>query len=258
MEDRLALYTITGSHACLVAELMLRHKRLAYRRLAVPPGVHRVVVRRRGFAAGTVPALLIGTERIQGTRAISRALDALQPDPPLFPRHADLRHAVEEAERRGEEIQNAVRRIFYTAARRRPSIAGSVLGAGLGPVRAAALRAVLPVFVRVAASAHGATDAACRRDLAQLPAMLDEVDAWIADGTIGGPELNAADFQIGACLRPLLFADDLAALGDDRPWARHARRIAPDYPGHIASLLPPAWLPPAATMTSSREDAHVG
>jgi len=187
VDDRRALYTITGSHACLVAELMLRHKRLAYRRRVVPPGVHRVVVRRRDFAAGTVPALLIGAERVQGTRAISRALDALQPDPPLFPRDPQRRRAVEEAERRGEEFQDAVRRIFYCSARRRPSVAGSVLGAGLSPVRAAALRAVLPVFVRAAASAHGATDAACRRDLAQLPAMLDEVDAWIADGTIGGP-----------------------------------------------------------------------
>jgi glutathione S-transferase len=239
-----ALYAITGSHACLVAELMIEHKRLAYRRLVLPAGVHRVVVRLRGFPNPTVPALRIGSQRSQGTLAISRALDAVQPDPPLFPRDPERRRAVEEAERRGELMQNAVRRIFYSVARRRPSVAGSILGANLGPVRSLALRAVLPVFIRAAASAHGATDAACRRDLAGLPAMLDDVDGWIADGTIGGPEPNAADFQIGACLRPLLLADDLAALAEGRPWAQHALRIAADYPGHIPALLSPAVIPP--------------
>jgi glutathione S-transferase len=257
MPAPLTLYTITGSHSCRVAELMLEHKGLRYRRAVLPAGVHRVVVRLRGFAGPTVPALAIGAERVHGTLAISRALDALAPDPPLFPSDPDGRRAVEEAERRGEEIQNAVRRIFYTAARRRPSIAGDVLGANLNPVGAAALRPVLPLFVRVAGHAHGATDAACQRDLAELPAMLDQVDGWIADGTIGGPQLNAADFQIGACLRPLLFADDLAGLVDGRPWAQHALRIAPDYAGHIPALLPTAWLPPGATVAAAEQEADV-
>jgi glutathione S-transferase len=238
MAGGLRLYTIAGSHACLVAELMLEHKKLEYGKVVLPPGIHALVVRLLRFPARTVPALRVGTERIQGTRNISRALEAFRSEPALFPRDPDRRRAVEEAERRGEEMQNGVRRIFYSAARRHPSLVSGVLGAGLPPGRAAALRLTSPLLVRAASIAHGASDRVSRRDLARLPGMLDEVDRWIEDGTLGGADLNAADFQIAASLRPLLLFDELVPLAAGRPWAAHARRVAPDYPGdtHPRSL----------------------
>ena len=45
-------------------------------------------------------------------------------------------------------------------------------------------------------------------------------------------------FQIGACLRPVLFADDVSALAQARRWAQHALRIAADYASHIPALAP--------------------
>jgi glutathione S-transferase len=248
MGAELRLYTIAGSHACLVAELMLEHKRLEYRTVVLPPGIHAGAMRLLGFPARTVPALRIGTERVQGTRQISRALDVLRPEPALFPRDPDRRRAVEDAELRGEELQDAIRRIFYGAARRRPGIVSGVLGAGLDRRRTAVLRLTLPLLIGAASMAHGASRAAFRRDRAALPAMLDEVDAWIADGTLGGAERNAADFQIGASLRPLLLFDELMPLARDRPWAEHARRIAPEFPGRVTKDVTP----------TTQEDAHVG
>ena len=40
-----------------------------------------------------------------------------------------------------------------------------------------------------------------RDDLAALPGMLQRIDDWIADGVLGGEQLNAADLQIAASLR---------------------------------------------------------
>ena len=42
-----------------------------------------------------------------------------------------------------------------------------------------------------------ATDQTVRDDLVALPAHIDHIDELIAAGTLGGPELNAADYQIG-------------------------------------------------------------
>ena len=50
-----------------------------------------------------------------------------------------------------------------------------------------------------------------RADIDRLPELLDRVDALIADGTIGGAEPNAADFQILASVRVLLEFEDLGA-----------------------------------------------
>jgi glutathione S-transferase len=82
-----------------------------------------------------------------------------------------------------------------------------------------------------------------RRDIADLPAWLDRIDAWIADGVLGAERLNAADFEIAPNVRSLLEFEDLAELVAGRPAERHARRILPEFPGHVPRVLPREWLP---------------
>lgn len=128
---------------------------------------------------------------------------------------------VEDAERRGEELQNAARRLFYWAIER-----------------------VAPTPMRRLASAHhGATDAAVRRDLSELPARLDEIDAWIAEGVLGGDELNAADFQIAPNVAWLPCFADLAPLVIGRPARAHASKVAGENGAHVAAAFPREWLP---------------
>ena len=55
-----------------------------------------------------------------------------------------------------------------------------------------------PLVARSSRRINEATDEDVRADLATLPGQLDKVDAWIADGVLGGEQPNAADFQIGA------------------------------------------------------------
>lgn len=221
------LYMFDGSSAVHTAVLMLAHKSIDHEVVTVERGAHVARLPELGFSAGTVPALRIGERRIQGTRAIARALDDLRPQPRLFPVDPVRRVPVEDAERRGEDLQNAVRRLFYWAIER---------------VAPTPLR-------RQAADRHGVTDAAVRRDLAELPERLDEVDAWIAEGVLGGEERNAADLQIAPNVAWLACFDDLAPLVAGRPSLPHAVGVAGRNSMHVPAAFPRDWLPspPRAT-----------
>jgi glutathione S-transferase len=165
------------------------------------------------------------------------------PDKPLlFPTDPDERRRVEQAERWGEELQNAVRRIFYCAARRDRKAFLSVLASGRGPVKRLALRAMAPVVIKLATGVHRASDEAGHEDVVMLPERMDQIDAWIADGVLGGEQLNAADFQIGVNVAALLLSDDLTPFIVDRPAAALAQRVLPDYVGHIGPVVPAEWM----------------
>src|SRR5581483_6951386 len=73
---------------------------------------------------------------------------------------------------------------------------------------------------------------------------LDHVDELIAAGTLGGEELNAADFQIGTTTRVLLNLAPLRPLTEGRPAAEHALRVAPRFGREAPLDLPPGWVPP--------------
>ena len=240
------VYTFPGSHPAVAAQLMLEHKGISYRRRDLFPVVSRLVVRAVGFPGKTVPAIKIDGERIQGSRRISRGLDRLRPEPPLFPADAEERAAVEEAERFGEEeLQHPIRQIIWWSLRRDLApLEGFSEGARLGlPINSLTAKSALPL-VRLSARFHEATDENVRADLASLGGLLDRVDEMIAAGTLNGEQLNAADFQIAASLKLAMTMADLRPLVDGRPAAELVARVQPRLPGHIPPILPAAWLEP--------------
>ena len=82
-----------------------------------------------------------------------------------------------------------------------------------------------------------------RAIVAGIPEQLDRVDGLIADGVIGGPDPNAADFQIAPTLRVLMTYEDLAPTFEGRPSAALAERLLPTYPTSVpAGFVPPEWL----------------
>ncbi|MEA2420288.1 MAG: glutathione S-transferase, partial [Thermoleophilaceae bacterium] len=190
------LFAVPASHPSLAAELMLRQKGVEYRRVDLVAVVHRGVLRVLGFPGITVPALRLNGQRVQGTRDIAVALDALRPDPPLFPSDPEARRAVEEAEAWGDQVfQPVPRRLVWAALRRdRSGMATYLRDAKLGVPVPVAARMGAPV-IRAAARANEANDDNVRADLANLPALINHIDGLLRLGTIGGAQPNAADFQ---------------------------------------------------------------
>jgi glutathione S-transferase len=192
------LFGIPGSHAVQTGELMLQHKGIEYRRVNLPPGPHRALVRVIGFPGDRVPAVKFEDgRRAQGTRELPRVLDELVPEPRLVP--DDPR--VLEAERWADDVlqQWARRMVSSTGSRNPDALAGRGAGGRLGPLLApwAVPRRVIARMVLVA---FRATKEQLRDDRKRTGEILDRVDAWIADGVRNGERLHCADFSVASSL----------------------------------------------------------
>jgi glutathione S-transferase len=246
------LYVIPASHPSVAAELMLGHKGIAFKRTDLLPVISKGVLRASGFPGLTVPALKLDGKRIQGSREIARELDRLKPEPALFPADPDRRAAVEEAERWGDDVlQPPMRQILWWAIKRdKAPLRSYSEGARLGIPISLALKTAAPI-VALSARFNEADDEHVRRSLAEMPAMLQKVDEWIAAGVLNGEQLNAADFQIAPSLGLAMTIDDLRPAIENRPAGELARRVVPSYPGRTPPILPPAWLQPLRSLAAA-------
>jgi glutathione S-transferase len=241
------LFVVPGSHPSMTGRLMLEHKGIPYRRVDLIAGLHKPILRTLGFRDTTVPALRLDGRRLQDSTAISRELDALPGGPPLFPSDPSSRAAVEEAERWGEAVLQPVpRRLTWWALQRDSSgIRSFAEGARIGVPLGIAVRTAGPIIWAEVKINH-ATDAAVKADLAALPTLFAKVDAWLAEGVLGGQPPTAADYQIATSIRLLLCFQDLRAAIERRPLGGWARSLVPDFPGDVPPVIPEAWMPELA------------
>ena len=236
------LYVIPGSHPSRTAMLMLERKGIPYKRVDLMPVISKGILKARRFPGITVPALKIDDRRVQGSTEIGRELDRMQPEPALYPADAEKRGKVEEAEAWGDEFQQKPRRFSWWAfGKDRAPMASYAEGARLGVPVGLSVKTGGPL-VRVAGRLNGSTDAHVRADLVSLRDDLDRIDAWIAEGVIGGPEPNAADFQIAPSVRLLMSFEDLRPFIEGRPAGEMAMRVVPDFPGRTPPVAPAEWL----------------
>jgi glutathione S-transferase len=150
---------------------------------------------------------------------------------------------VTEAERWAEaELQPSPRRIFRWAAVRQHELRVWLNRQSGIPAPALNARLSLPLAKRFA-NKVGASDEGVREEMRRLPERLDRVDALLADGLIGGEELNAADLQIGCSIRVFLTFPQLVPLLAGRPAEAHARRVHPNAVGPVPLRIPVEWLP---------------
>lgn len=239
------LFTIPASHPGWTARLILERKGVPYARVDLVAVLSKPILRAAGFSGVTVPALIVDGHRIQGSRAIARELDRLVPEPPLFPADPGERAKVEEAEAWGDEVlQGVARRLVWNllSKDRRP-ILSYLEGARLGVPVGIAAKTATPI-AKLSARFNEADDAHAIADLAALPGLIDRVDAYIAEGVLGGKEPNAADFQIAPTLALLMTLADVRPCIDGRPAGELARRLVPDFPGHAPPGFPARWLEP--------------
>jgi glutathione S-transferase len=242
-QPRLVVHVLPPSHPCATVEAALRLKGLEYDKVELQPGPHPAEMERiYGDGNRTVPGLLIDDEPVHGSNAIMERLEQLVPEPALYP--SALGDAVGEAARWGdEELQDLGRRLPWGALYFRPESMGTF--AGGGPLDAAGTDYAIR-FVRASWKYHNITAVRLADDLAGLPAKLDRVDGYVADGVLAGEVPNAADFQIGATLSVLLTVGDVRPLIEARPAVQVARKWFDDRPGLVpAGAFPPAWVPAA-------------
>lgn len=242
MIESVKLYVVHGSHPCACVEKALDMKGFDYKVVELPPAMH-APIQRLIFGKRTVPGLKLDDgEKISGSRAIIQRLEALRPDPPLYPSDPAARAKVEEAEHWGDEVFQPVgRRLLWPAMKRSPKSIPSYAEHSKLPLPAFMAVASAPLIARAELRLNEASDATLAADLVELPNQLDRIDGYIADGVIGSEPPNAADLQIAPTVRLLLTIDDLKPMIDGRPAGTLARRLFPEYDGCIpAGTLPVA------------------
>ena len=224
------LYTVGLSHPGHAARLMLELKGIEHRITAFPPGMPPLLVRAVGFRGYTVPALKIDGRRIQHSLDISRELDRLRPDPPLFPADPEARAAVESAERWGEaELQPVSRRILRWALTEQHEARLWLARDAKLPLPALQAKITKPVARRFA-SASGASRERVAHDVAELPGKLDRVDALIGEGVLSADQPNAATFQVGTSVRALTSFPEIKPMIEGRPAGALAEALLPEWP----------------------------
>jgi glutathione S-transferase len=239
------LYVLPGSHPCHAVEAALAAKGIEYSRRDLIP-LTQLLVGPLRYGGATAPGMRIDGERLCGSRAIMRRLDELRPDPPLLPADPAARAAVLAAEEWGDlEFQAVPRRLIDVGFLREPDAMLSYVGDARLPLPMALLRPATGLTARLMAMKNHAREETARADIAALPVQLDRVDAWIADGTLGGEQPNAADLQIGSTIRLLLTITDVRPLVAERPCAALARYFPP-LPGELpAGALPVSLFTPS-------------
>jgi glutathione S-transferase len=243
------LYAIPSSHPVAAVEVALKLKSIDYHRVDLLP-MSQILIGPLRYGGATVPGLRIDGERLVGSRSIMRRLDELVPEPPLLPPNGDPSYLeVLEAERWGDEVlQSVPRRIIDVALVRHPAAMESYAADSKLPLPLPLMRPALPLTARLMALKNKARDAAAREDLTALPGQLDRIDAWIADGLLGGERPNAADLQIGSTIRLLCSIADVRPSIESRPAARLTRYFPPMVGEVLAGVLPAEWLPASTSV----------
>ena len=240
------LYVVPASHPSNAVAKALEIKGIPFETTYLVPVFHKLHQKIRFGGKGTVPGIVFEDGRkLLGSRAIIRALEEMRPDPPLL---SDDRRVAEAEEWGDEVLQSVVRRVFWQVLTHDTSALLSFSeGVKLTPPTPRPVARLAGGMVTWGErKINAATAENARADLANLPSHLDRVDRWLAEGVLGGEQVNAADLQIAAGIRLMLTAGDLAPLIEGRPCADHARRVFPSYPGHVpAGALPADWLPSA-------------
>lgn len=240
---QITIHVIPNSHPCRTVTEAVRIKGVEHELVVLAPGPHNAdMAAIYGDGRTTVPGMVIDGEAIHGSVAIVERLEAIAPEPALYPE--PMADAVREAVAWADgEPQDLGRRLVWGPLRFRPESAGTYGGGG--PLDPAGVDFMIG-FLHGAWRYHRITAVRLAEDLRGFPAMLDQADAYAEAGVLGDEAPTAAGLHLGATLRLLQTVGDLRPLIDARPSGQLARRFFPEYAGDIpAGAIPAGWVPSA-------------
>lgn len=252
----LTLYHLRISHFSEKARWALNYKGLQYRSRLLTPGYH-ILTTRRVAGTRTVPVLVDteGDSVVSDSTDILHYLDRIRPDPPLFPRDADLATAVAEAEDAIDTDWGPNSSGYtYCCLLQTPDVLRARWSGGLNVFQRAALFLAMPLFTRAMARSRNLGPATASKYLDAARSALDDIETRLANNGgqyLVGNEFTAADLTAAAMMGPYIAApgspwdgsaDDLPAdllafrrevstrpAGEYglRIWAQHRNRPAP-------------------------------
>jgi glutathione S-transferase len=224
------LYMVQGSHPCAAVAKGMEMKGLSFKVFEYPPPTHAFIQKLR-FGKRTVPALRIDGEKVSGTIPIMRRLDGMVPEPRLFTDNAAVATA---AEWGVEDFQQIPRDLLWAGLAHKPSALWSFAQNSRLRLPKFAVLASAPLIIFPTRAINKTNDAKARGRLAELPPLLDKVDGWIADGTIGdAAHPNAADLSVLSTVRLLSTIGDVRLLLDGRPCDAAAKALWPVWDGDL-------------------------
>ncbi len=207
---------------------MVERKGIPYELHTHRPGFHALALRLRGFKGRTVPALKIDGRRVQTNHDIARALDEIKPDPRLVPTDPQERTRMEEAEHYADKVLQPLARrlLFEVVIRDLDQVYDRGNSGPMGNLLAPTERGRRRV-ARMGAKYVRATDERIRKDREELPAVLDRIDAWVAEGVLDAENPNAATLQAGPSIALLMQSKELRPQIESRPCGQMADRLLP-------------------------------
>jgi glutathione S-transferase len=181
----------------------LDHKRIPHVRKAVLPGGPRALWWSRGD--GTLPVLDLDGRRIVDSTKIIEALEARDPETPIYPSDPGERsRALELEDFFDENAGHDLRRVIFWELLDDPSAATEVLATGQPGWTRYFLRAQAPVAALYARRRYSIQAEDVERSRATLVAALDRIEAELqSSGYLVGDSFTVADLTAAALLYPL-------------------------------------------------------
>lgn len=202
--DSVELVQFPFSHFNEKARWGLDWKKIPHRRRSLLPGPHMPAVKRLTGQTAT-PVLRLGDAVIHGSSRILEALEARQPEPPLFPSDPDQRARVVDRmrhfdDRVGPQVRCALFSVMLDEA---DYLCGTFAGQKPWVVRTL-YRATFPLVKGVIARGNGVTGRdAIGAAFADTRAALDDVASHVErTGYLVGDRFSAADLTAAALLAP--------------------------------------------------------
>lgn len=210
--ETLRLITIGFSHYCEKARWALDRAGLPWREERYPPALHYRAL--RGLGVGRqVPVLIHAGGPLGDSTTILQWVDAHNPlESKLYP--PDLQAEVEALEDRFDEVLGPhIRRVVYHHGLQAKKVMRWTATQGVGRFDRVAAAALMPFAGLFFGRALGLAPAQIERSKAKVDALLDEVDARVADGRrhLVGPRFTAADLTFASLLAPAFLPEKYGA-----------------------------------------------
>jgi glutathione S-transferase len=212
------------------ARWALDFKGIGHRRRSLLPGGPKAMsFSRRG---GTLPVVDLDGERIADSTRIIEALEARQPDPPLYPADPDERRRALEIEASfTDSIGHDMRRVVFWEIRDDRALMAALLGTDQGRAGRAQIRVMMPMAWRYVVDRYHFDQDSFERSTRALIDALDRIEAERDGGEyLVGDRFTVADLTAAALLYPIVMPPEFQYELPDPPRSGFLE-AARDHPG---------------------------